>query len=99
MELLTFIFLAIGIVVVLFAAVIEGFCVLFAVVQSGAWCARKIREEVPRYVPIRLGRLLPEHLLRAADSPESRLRAVGVAPAERLLRPESARLHGGSNET
>src|SRR5687768_3321799 len=86
-ELILWGLLVVGIVVVAFAAVIEGFCLVFAVFQSGAWCAKRIRETAPRYIPARLSGLIAENLLRAADSPDSRRRAASSAPSKRLLKP------------
>jgi len=88
-ELFTYVFLVIGFVVVLFAAVIEGFCVLFAVVQSGNWCVKQLQSQSSRIAPRLDKRPIKEELLRAVDSPESRLRPAPHTPPQRLLRPET----------
>ena len=88
-ELLTYPLLVIGIVIVVFAAVIEGFCVVFAVVQSGNWCVKQIQSQTSRIVTRLEKPPLSEELLRAVDSPDSRLRPVPFTPPQRLLRPET----------
>src|SRR5688572_5433686 len=84
--------LVVGIVVVLFAVVIEGFCVVFAVVQSGNWCVKQLQSQSSRIAPRLEKRPIKEELLRAVDSPEARLRPAPHTPPQRLLTPETEQI-------